>query len=81
MLVNIENKKEWIGALFDELKKNKEIIEYENKLEIMTKLDKIHVCQVCLKTRVNNPLSCSHKSCIDYYKDFDKCRCNHQKID
>jgi tetratricopeptide (TPR) repeat protein len=75
------NTNEFINNKIIELKNEKIINNYENKIKLYTKLNLIEECCVCLITKLNVTFECAHYVCTDCYVEIDKCPICRQIID
>ena len=75
LLNSIEDKNLIIIDKIKNLKKtNKDIIYFENKVKLFSKLNNYSKCPLCLNDDVLNiDLSCGHEICIDCYRPQLKC--------
>jgi TPR repeat protein len=64
LLINIENKSDFINNKLDELKSDSLVIKNH---------DNIHECDVCMETKINITLLCNHDICVDCYPNINKC--------
>ena len=62
-----------LSDLKNKLEKKKEVIIYNNKKRIFSKLNYIDTCPICLNEKLNIILDCGHPICIDCYPSIDSC--------
>ena len=64
---------EIINNKIKELKNDKQIINYINKINFSKKFNVIEECCICYETKLNITFECSHYVCINCYNELNKC--------
>lgn len=72
VLKNIPNKNKLIENKINELKKNENIICYENSINFLSKMGE---CPICLETTNLIPRRCAHFYCYDCFVEINKYKC------
>ena len=67
----VENPNEFIINLKAKLKKNHEVIIFENKKRLSIKYNIIEYCPICSNTKLSINLDCGHFVCVDCYHKID----------
>ena len=62
-----------LSDLKNKLEKNRDVIIYNNKKRIFSKLNYIDKCPICLDEKLNIILNCGHPICIDCYPSINSC--------
>ena len=74
LLKKITNKNELINKEINSLENDKQIIIYNNKINIFKNLNNYKKCALCLEDNMLNIiLNCGHEICIDCYDTDIKC--------
>lgn len=74
LLNSSENKNNLITLEIENIKQQKEIIIYENKVRLFKRLNNYKKCTICLSEDVLHiDMNCGHEICINCYKPNMKC--------
>ena len=67
ILKNITYKNDILLNKIEQLKKNDEIIFYENKISLFKKFNNVKECIVCYENKLHINRECDHEICEDCY--------------
>lgn len=70
ILINISNKNDAVIKKINKLKKYRKIIHFENKKNMLSKIDQ---CPICLENTSLIPKGCAHFYCLDCYVKIKEC--------
>jgi tetratricopeptide (TPR) repeat protein len=63
------------ASMLNRLKKEKDMLIFNNKVRLFSKFENIIECGICIETKLNIDLHCGHEVCIDCYKQVYLKRC------
>jgi len=75
ILEKVENPTEKVKNMIKELQNIPDVVIFNNKVRLFTKLNNICECNICYETKLNIDLHCGHELCVDCYKSVYKNDC------
>ena len=75
ILEKVDNPTEKVKNMIKELQNVPDIVIFNNKVRLFTKLNNVCECNICYETKLNIDLHCGHELCVDCYKSVYKNDC------
>jgi len=74
LLYKVESKNDLIKEKINELTKNKQVLDYHNKIKLSKRLNNYKDCIICYEENcLHINFNCGHEVCYNCYPEMKKC--------